>query len=68
MRVRLIGVYLQALNRLHVQKCGDRPISEKEYKMFTTQWIRVMTAWMGMMSTFCLASLIYPVATDANET
>jgi hypothetical protein len=45
-----------------------RPISEDEYKMFTTRWLRVMSAWMGMMSTFCLAALIYPVKTDATET
>jgi hypothetical protein len=45
-----------------------RPISEEEYKMFPTQWDRIMSAWMGMMSTFCLASLINPVKTGANMT
>jgi hypothetical protein len=33
-----------------------RPISEEEYKMFPTQVGRIMSAWMGMMATFCLSS------------
>jgi hypothetical protein len=45
-----------------------RPISEEEYKMFPTQWDRVMSAWMGMTSMFCLASLINPVKSDVNQT
>jgi hypothetical protein len=38
-----------------------RPISEEEYKMFPTQVARIMTAWIGMMATFCLSSLINQV-------
>jgi hypothetical protein len=34
-----------------------RPISEEEYKMFPTQLARMMSAWVGMMATFCLSSL-----------
>ena len=35
-----------------------RPISEEEYNMFPTQVARIMSAWIGMMATFCLSSLI----------
>ena len=35
-----------------------RPISEEEYIMFPTQVARIMSAWMGMMATFCLSSFI----------
>jgi hypothetical protein len=35
-----------------------RPISEEEYKMFPTEVARIMSAWMGMMATFCLSSFI----------
>jgi hypothetical protein len=45
-----------------------RPISEEEYRMFPAQWDRVMSAWMGMISTFCLASLGNPVKAEANQT
>jgi hypothetical protein len=38
-----------------------RPISEEEYEMFPTQVARIMSAWMGMMATFCLSSFISPV-------
>jgi hypothetical protein len=45
-----------------------RPISEEEYKMFPTQVARIMSAWLGMGSTFCLASLINSTKTGAQET
>jgi hypothetical protein len=35
-----------------------RPISEEEYKAFPAQVARIMSAWIGMMATFCLSSLI----------
>jgi hypothetical protein len=38
-----------------------RPISEAEYRMFPTQVDRIMTAWIGMMATFCLSFLIKDV-------
>jgi hypothetical protein len=38
-----------------------RSISEEEYKMFPTQWARLMSAWIGMGATFCLSSLINQV-------
>jgi hypothetical protein len=34
-----------------------RSISEAEYKMFPTHIARIMSAWLGMMATFCLSSL-----------
>ncbi len=36
-----------------------RPISEEEYNMFPTQVTRIISAWIGMMATFCLSSLIH---------
>jgi hypothetical protein len=38
-----------------------RPISAGEYKMFPTQVARIMSAWLAMMATFCLSSLISQV-------
>jgi hypothetical protein len=38
-----------------------RPISQEEYKMFPTQVVRIMSAWIGMMSTFCLSTLLVQV-------
>jgi hypothetical protein len=38
-----------------------RPISEEEYNMFPTQVARIMSAWIGMMATFCLSSLVNQV-------
>jgi len=38
-----------------------RPISEEEYGAFPTQVARMMSAWIGMMATFCLSSLINQV-------
>jgi hypothetical protein len=35
-----------------------RPITQEQYEIFPTQWFRVMSAWMGMMATFCLSSLL----------
>jgi len=35
-----------------------RPISEQEYKAYPAQVARIMSAWIGMMATFCLSSLI----------
>ncbi len=29
-----------------------RTITEYEYRMFPNRWIRVMSAWMGMMAVF----------------
>lgn len=38
-----------------------RPISEQEFKMFPTQVARIMSAWLAMMATFCLSSIIHKV-------
>jgi hypothetical protein len=38
-----------------------RPISEEEYNMFPTQVARIMSAWIGMMATFCLSSFVNQV-------
>jgi hypothetical protein len=35
-----------------------RVITQMEYKKFPTQVVRVVSAWMGMMATFCLSSLL----------
>jgi hypothetical protein len=35
-----------------------RQISEAEYEMFPTQVARIMSAWLAMVATFCLSSLI----------
>lgn len=35
-----------------------RPISESEYRMFPTQVVRIMSAWLAMMATFCFSSLV----------
>jgi hypothetical protein len=35
-----------------------RPITQEQYEIFPTEWFRVMSAWMGMMATFCLSSLL----------
>jgi hypothetical protein len=35
-----------------------RPITEVEYKMFPTRVTRLVSAWMGMMATFCLSALL----------
>jgi hypothetical protein len=44
-----------------------RPISEEEYKMFPTQVAKIMTAWIGMMATFCLSSLINQVEDGGSQ-
>jgi hypothetical protein len=45
-----------------------RQISEKEYRAFPTQFDRIMTAWIGMMATFCLSSLINQVKDPGEQT
>jgi hypothetical protein len=44
-----------------------RPISEEEYNMFPTQVARIMSAWIGMMATFCLSSLINQAKTGVHR-
>lgn len=35
-----------------------RPISEGEYRMFPTQVVRIMSAWLAMMAMFSISWLI----------
>ncbi len=44
-----------------------RPISAEEYNMFPTQVARIMSAWIGMMATFCLSSLLQPATISASK-
>ena len=52
---------VEIVNGQYAYMCKDsviRPISEVEYKMFSTQVARVESVWIGMMATFCLSSLL----------